>query len=492
MILSKLLSDIITAEIIGDEHIEVSAVVSDSRRVTADSLFVAVPGPVSDGHDYIDKALESGAVAVVCERLPVSPAVGVTWIRVPDAAVALGFLASAWYGHPSRQLTLVGVTGTNGKTTTATLLYEMARLRGQRAGLLSTVENRVDDKVYPAHNTTPSPLEINRLLAEMVDCGCSFAAMEVSSHGMVQKRTAGLHFSGGIFTNLTRDHLDYHKTFAAYLAAKKSFFDSLPKTAWALTNADDANGEVMLQNTAARRATYSLRGTATFSGRIVESRIDSMLLSLDGTEVETQFAGRFNAYNLLAVYGASRLMGFSNHDTCVLLSRLVPVAGRFQLYKSADGVTAIVDYAHTPDALQNVLATIAEAMGPAANGEIITVFGAGGNRDHGKRPQMGAIAAAGSQRIIITSDNPRDEDPEDIADDVKAGVPVDSPARVDVILERAAAIHVAIDEARPGDVVLVAGKGHEDYQIFEGGRTIHFDDRQRVQDELRERTANNN
>lgn len=480
MILSKLLSSIITLEVHGADNIAIESVESDSRRVSAGSLFVAVPGPVSDGHDFIDAALEKGAVAVVCERLPRTLTAGVTWIKVPDAANALGLLASEWYGNPSRKLTLVGVTGTNGKTTTATLLYELFTNATGKAGLLSTVENRVADKVYAAHNTTPSPLEINRLLAEMVDAGCTFCAMEVSSHGMVQQRTAGLNFAGGIFTNITRDHLDYHKTFANYIAAKKSFFDMLPATAWALTNIDDSHGAVMLQNTAASRNTYSLRTAATFRTRLEESGMDGMVLDIDGNRVHTRFAGLFNAYNLTAVYGAAVLCGMDRHDAAVAISALVPVCGRFELMRSPDGVTAVVDYAHTPDALENVLMAIRSALGNG-KGEVITVFGAGGNRDHGKRPQMGEVAARLSDRIIITNDNPRGEDPEDIADDIRAGIPVDSSTRIDTILERAAAIHVAITEARPGDVVLVAGKGHEDYQIF-ADRTIHFDDHEQVRD----------
>jgi UDP-N-acetylmuramoyl-L-alanyl-D-glutamate--2,6-diaminopimelate ligase len=483
MLLNELISSITYEELRGDEHKKISSITADSRQVVPGSLFVAVSGPVADGHTFIGQALNNGAVAVVCEKIPQNASAGIAWIRVANSAIALGHLASQWYGNPSRKLTLVGVTGTNGKTTTATLLYEMAQLQGKKAGLLSTVENRVDKKVYEAHNTTPSPLEINKLLAEMVDCGCTFAAMEVSSHGMVQHRTAGLQFAGGIFTNLTRDHLDYHKTVEAYLKAKKSFFDQLPATAFALTNADDSNGFVMLQNTAAKKASYSLRTDADFCCRIVESRIDGM--RLNGIEVETQFAGRFNAYNLSAVYGAMVLLGNDAYDTAVALSKLVPVAGRFQTFRSADGVTAIVDYAHTPDALSNVLSTIAAVVG--TTGSITTVTGAGGNRDHGKRPQMGAEAARRSQRVIITSDNPRDENPENIADDIKAGIPVDSEAQVDIIIERAAAIHVAITEAKPGDVVLVAGKGHEDYQEFENHRRIHFDDREQVRRALQSR-----
>lgn len=476
MLLSELISVIITERIDGDDHIRIEGVTADSRAVRPAWLFVAVRGPVSDGHRYIDAAIRAGATAIICEEIPDMRQDGVTYVSVSDSALALGYVASQWYGNPSKKLTLVGVTGTNGKTTVATLLYEATRLHGGKAGLLSTVENRVNDKVYSTSNTTPSPLEINRLLAEMVAEGCTFAAMEVSSHGMVQKRTAGLHFSGGIFTNLTRDHLDYHKTFAAYLEAKKSFFDGLPRNAWALVNADDSHGMVMLQNTAARRFTYAMQRDADYTARAVESRIDGTLMRINNSyDVETHFSGNFNCYNLLAVFGALVIQGAEPLDAAVTLSRLVPVSGRFQTLRSADGVTAIVDYAHTPDAITNVLETIAAVKG---DGMVITVTGAGGNRDHGKRPLMGKAAAALSDRLIITADNPRDEDPEDIADDIKAGVPVDTPAQVDIIAERAAAIHAAITEARPGDIVLIAGKGHEDYQEFENHRRIHFDDRE--------------
>lgn len=489
MILSKLLSAIITEQVHGNDNINISAIENDSRHITPGALFVAVPGPIADGHNYINAAIERGAVAVVCERMPESFTTGVTWIQVPDAANALGLLASEWYGNPSRHLSLIGVTGTNGKTTIATLLYEMAGLMGTKGGLISTVENRVADKVYPSHNTTPSPLEINRLLAEMVAAGCTMAAMEVSSHGMVQQRTAGLHFAGGIFTNLTRDHLDYHKTFDAYLHAKKSFFDMLPPSAWALTNIDDPHGAVMLQNTSAQRYSYSLRKDATFRTRIVESRMDGTVLDIDGTQLHTRFAGVFNAYNLTAVYGACLLMGMASHDVAVAISALVPVNGRFEVFHSPDNVTAVVDYAHTPDALENVLKTIIAAKG--ASGNIITVFGAGGNRDKGKRPLMGAVAAKYSNRVIITADNPRDEDPMDIADDIAAGIPVDSNVKADIIAERAAAILVAITEATPGDVVLVAGKGHEDYQVFANNRTIHFDDHEQVKNAFTQRINTN-
>ncbi len=486
--LSRLLSSIITEEITGGiaaSDMVVTALTADSRQVVPGSMFVAVRGPVSDGHDYIADAIRGGATAIVCEDFPVDIVTGVKWIKVSNAAVALGHLASEWYDNPSRRLTLVGVTGTNGKTTIATLLYEMARLGGMKAGLLSTVENRVEDTVYPAVNTTPSPLETNRLLAEMVEAGCQFAAMEVSSHGMVQHRTAGLRFSGGIFTNLTRDHLDYHGTFKAYLEAKKSFFDMLPADAWALTDADDSNGSVMLQNTRARRLTYSVRGEADFRGRVIESRIDGMTLSLNGIEIETPFAGRFNASNLTAVFGAAVTLGTDPQAAAVNISRLVPVAGRFQTFTSADGMTVVVDYAHTPDALANVLSTICDTL--AGRGKVTTVTGAGGNRDHGKRPLMGETASRYSSRIIVTSDNPRDEDPSVIADDIVGGITGEN-VRVSVILDRARAIAEAVADAAPGDVVLVAGKGHETYQEFENRRRIHFDDREEALKAIAART----
>lgn len=489
MKLKQLLSDIICERVTGDDGITVTGVASDSRRVQPANVFVAVSGPDADGHRYIPQAIAAGATAVVCETIPADAPGDVVWIQVPSSAVALGYLASQWYGNPSRKLTLVGVTGTNGKTTVATLLYEAARLAGHKAGLLSTVENRVNDERFPTANTTPSPLETNRLLARMVEQGCTFAAMECSSHGQVQKRTAGLHFAGCVFTNLTRDHLDYHGTFDNYLAAKKSLFDDLPRTAWALTNADDAHGAVMLQNCRAACHTYSMRGTADFRGRCIEARIDGTLMSVNGTEVETHFAGRFNCYNLLAVYGALCLMGTDPRDAAVTLSRLVPVSGRFQWFRSADGVTVVVDYAHTPDALANVLDTVGEVR--TRGSRIFTVTGAGGNRDHGKRPQMGLEASRRSDRVIITSDNPRDEDPADIADDIAAGIPVDCDVRTDIILDRAAAIHAAVMEAAPGDIILVAGKGHEDYQEFAGHRRIHFDDREQALDAIAERDKSN-
>jgi UDP-N-acetylmuramoyl-L-alanyl-D-glutamate--2,6-diaminopimelate ligase len=376
----------------------------------------------------------------------------------------------------------VGVTGTNGKTTTATLLYEMARLNGFKAGLLSTVCNYVDTEAVPAAQTTPDPLTLNALLARMVDAGCKYAAMEVSSHAAHQHRIAGLHFAGGVFSNLTRDHLDYHKTVDAYLQAKKSFFDNLPGSAFALTNIDDKVGEVMLQNTRARRYTYSLRQPADFSGKIIESRLDGTLMSFNGNEVEVLFTGKFNAYNLTAVYGASVLMGFEPEKVLVDMSRLVPVAGRFQTFRSASGITAVVDYAHTPDAVVNVLSAIREVVGSA--GRIITVVGAGGNRDKGKRPIMAREAALRSDRVILTSDNPRDEEPAEILHDMEAGLDDTTRPSVLSIVDRREAIRTAVALAAPGDVVLIAGKGHEDYQEIKGVKH-HFDDREVVAEVLK-------
>lgn len=482
MQLKRILNPIEITEIIGDENKEITGLTSDSRRVTAGTLFVAVPGVSVDGHDFIHKATDAGATAVVCERLPQQLSSSVTYVVVPSSAVALGYMASEWWGNPSRSLHLVGVTGTNGKTTTATLIYEMARLLGHKAGLLSTVCNYVETTAYPTDHTTPDPLTINEMLRRMVDAGCEYCAMEVSSHAAHQHRIAGLHFEGGVFTNLTRDHMDYHKTVEAYLQAKKSFFDNLPRTAFALTNADDKVGEVMLQNTSASRYTYSLRSEADFKGRIVEQRLDGTLLSLNGQEVETLFTGRFNAYNLTAVYGASILLGWDKESVLRAISALVPVAGRFQAFHSPKGVTAIVDYAHTPDAVVNVLQAIREVIGP--KGEIITVVGAGGNRDKGKRPIMAREAAARSQRVILTSDNPRFEEPEDILADMEAGLDEEARARTLHITDRREAIRTAVALAKPGTVILIAGKGHEDYQEIKGVKH-HFDDREVVREEFK-------
>ena len=475
--LSSLLQDIKVLETVGETDKNITSLQSDSRKVEKDGLFVAVKGVSTDGHKYIPMAAAAHVAAIVCEEMPAAFEKGVTYIRVADSAEALGQLASAWYGHPSRHLQLVGVTGTNGKTTTATLLYEMAKFEGFKAGLVSTVCNYVCDRAIPTTHTTPDPLTLNELLAEMVAEGCEYAFMEVSSHAMVQRRVAGLRFAGGIFTNLTRDHLDYHGTVENYMNAKKSFFDMLPSTAFALTNIDDKCGSYMVQNTKAKVYTYSLRSDADFRCRVLETRLDGMLLMLNNREVEVRFTGRFNAYNLTDVYGASILAGFDPEEVIVNMSRLVPVAGRFQPFMSADGVAAIVDYAHTPDALVNVLDTIREIVGP--DGEIITVVGAGGNRDHGKRPMMAQEAACRSDFLILTSDNPRNEEPEAIIADMREGLSTDELQRTECITDRRAAIQAAVQRANPGTVILIAGKGHETYQEVCGVRH-HFDDREEV------------
>lgn len=464
---------------------ELSGISSDSRQIQPGYVFVAYKGVAVDGYDYIPQAIEKGAVAIVCESVPEACRnAEAAWIVVDDALGELGELASRWYGHPSSKMTLIGVTGTNGKTTTATLLYEMARKMGHKAGLLSTVANKIEEETIPASHTTPDPIEMNALMAKMVEKGCTFCAMEVSSHACHQKRIAGLKFAGAVFTNLTRDHLDYHKTFANYIAAKKSFFDNLPADAFALVNADDKNGAVMLQNTKASRFDYALMSPANFKGRIIEDRIDGMLLSLQGAakgengapkEVETAFAGRFNAYNLTAVYAACLLLGWNRDKVLEGISELRPVAGRMQTLHSPTGVTAIVDYAHTPDALANVLQAISEST----RGAIITVTGAGGNRDAGKRPLMGAEAARFSDAIVITSDNPRNEDAAEIARQILEGIPAEKRGLAVIVLDRAEAIRQSIEMANPGDVVLIAGKGHENYQII-GDEKRHFDDCEEV------------
>lgn len=482
--LSTLISSLHPLEVIGDTDRNITSLESDSRRAQKDGLFVAVRGLTTDGHKYIPVVASAHVGAIVCEELPATLDKGITYIKVADSAEALGLLASEWYGRPSEKLHLVGVTGTNGKTTTATLLYEMSRLEGYKAGLLSTVCNYIGDRAVPSTHTTPDPISLNRLLAEMVAEGCEYAFMEVSSHSTAQKRVAGLNFAGGIFTNLTRDHLDYHGTVLNYMNSKKAFFDMLPPTAFALVNIDDKAGEYMVQNTKAKVYTYSLRANADFRCKVIETRLDGTLLSLNGHEVEVMFTGRFNAYNLTDVYGASILLGFPEDEVLVNMSRLVPVAGRFQPFLSADGVAAIVDYAHTPDALVNVLDTIREIVGP--EGTVITVVGAGGNRDQGKRPLMAREAACRSDRLILTSDNPRFEDPDQIIAEMAEGLKGDEKGRTICITDRREAINKAIIEAAPGAVVLVAGKGHENYQEIKGERH-HFDDAEEVKAALAKR-----
>ena len=475
--LRQLIQAIRPIEIIGSEKKNITNVVNDSRQVSQGSLFVAVRGCTVDGHTFIPLLQYSGVAAIVCEEFPEIVESSITYIKVENSAIALGVLASEWYDNPSTKLKLVGVTGTNGKTTTATLIYEMARLLGYKAGLLSTVCNYIETEAVPTNQTTPDPLTINQLLARMVESGCQYAAMEVSSHAAHQHRIAGLIFAGGIFSNLTRDHMDYHKTVQAYLQAKKSFFDGLGREAFALTNIDDKNGMIMLQNTSAARYTYSLRTMADFRCRIIETRLDGTTLSLNGSEVEVLFTGRFNAYNLTAVYGASILLGWEKEQVLTAMSRLVPVAGRFQAFHSPKGCTAIVDYAHTPDAVINVLEAIREITG--SQGNIITVVGAGGDRDRGKRPKKARDAAARSERLILTSDNPRTENPESIISEMEAGLDEAAKNRTLSISDRRQAIRTAAALAQTGDVILIAGKGHENYQEINGIKH-HFDDREEI------------
>lgn len=473
----NLISAIKVAAIQGTLPEQIAGIESDSRKIAKDYLFVAVRGSQVDGHQYIDKAIEQGATIVVCEEIPQQCNDKVAYVQVDNSAQALGCLASRLYNDPSKELTLVGVTGTNGKTTTATLLYEMFRLMGEKVGLLSTVCNYIDSEIVPSTHTTPDPISLNALLRRMVDAGCKYAFMEVSSHAVHQHRIAGLRFAGGIFSNLTRDHLDYHKTFDAYLQAKKMFFDALPADAFALTNIDDKVGEVMLQNTKAKKYRYSLRAMADFKARAIENRLDGTLIAFDGREVETHFVGRFNVYNLLAVYAATCLLGRDMEQVLINMSLLIPVAGRFQTVYSPQGVVAVIDYAHTPDALTNVLTTLRDVIN---NGRIITVVGAGGNRDKGKRPIMAQEAAKGSDQLILTSDNPRFENPDDILADMMAGLDATAKKYTLAIADRRQAIRAAAQMAQPGDVILIAGKGHEDYQEIQGVKH-HFDDREEVE-----------
>jgi UDP-N-acetylmuramoyl-L-alanyl-D-glutamate--2,6-diaminopimelate ligase len=460
-----------------DTNPEITSITSDSRKTGEGSLFVAVRGTSSDGHTYINSAIENGAAAVVCEEVPAGVQTNVPFITVDDSADALGKLMAAWHGYPSDHLIVVGVTGTNGKTTIATLLHTLFRRMGHKSGLLSTVCNYINDEPVPATHTTPGPIELQSLLARMLEAGCEYVFMEVSSHAAEQKRTSGLSFDGGIFTNLTRDHLDYHKTVENYLKAKKSFFDNLPATAFALTNIDDKNGLVMLQNTKAKKLTYSLRAMADVKGKILESHLDGTEMEINGKNVTVHFTGRFNAYNLLAVYGAALALGKEPEETLLALSSLKPVAGRFETIASPQGYTAIVDYAHTPDALANVLSAIKEVLN--GKGRIITVVGAGGNRDKGKRPLMAQEAARLSNLLILTSDNPRFEEPGDIINDMLAGLEGAEKERTLCIADRAQAIKTATLLAQKGDVILVAGKGHEDYQEIKGVKHP-FDDRRQL------------
>ena len=491
MILKELLSVIEPIEVIGSTDKEIKNLHFDSRKIGEGDLFVAQVGTAVDGHTFIDGCVAQGAAAVVVSKreyltpYTVRPTPNTTFILVDNTDKALGLLASKWFGEPSKELTLVGVTGTNGKTTIATLLYKLVRALGHKAGLLSTVVNYIEDEAVPATHTTPDAIELNGLLRRMVDAGCTYAFMEVSSHAIAQERVAGLDFDGALFTNLTRDHIDYHKTFDNYRDTKKRLFDGLKKSAFAVTNKDDKNGLVMTQNCRAAVHTYSTRALADYKAQILEEGFDGMMLSINGKEVFVPLVGRFNVSNLLCIYGAALCLGFEELDVLRVLSTLKPVNGRFETIHSDKGWTAIVDYAHTPDAVDNVIQTIREILSnkkPIANSQqpkLITVIGCGGNRDKGKRPMMAQIAKRGSEQLILTSDNPRDEEPKDILKDMTDGLTAEELRATLVIEDRAAAIQTACTLAQKGDVILVAGKGHEDYQIIKGVKH-HFDDHEQV------------
>lgn len=477
MKLKELVNKLRILETKGSMERDITGVQIDSRQIVEGNLFIAVRGTVVDGHNYIGKALENGAVAVLCETIPAHTDEGVTYLRVENTEQVVGQVATTFYGNPTSKLKLVGVTGTNGKTTIATVLYEMFRYMGHKAGLLSTVVNYVDGEAVPTEHTTPDPITLNALLARMVETGCEYAFMEVSSHSIVQNRIGGLTFAGGLFTNITRDHLDYHKTFENYIKAKKLFFDKLPANAFAITNADDKNGMVMVQNTKATVKTYSVQSPADFKAKIIECHFDGMCLNINGKEVGVQFIGKFNVSNLLAVYGAAVMLGKDSQEVLVALSAMKPVNGRFEALRSPSGYTAIVDYAHTPDALENVLNAIHGVL--EGKGQVITVCGAGGNRDKGKRPLMAREAVKQSDKVIITSDNPRFEEPQDIINDMLAGLDDEQMKKVIAIVDRRQAIKTACMMAQQGDVILIAGKGHEDYQDVKGVKH-HFDDKEEV------------
>ena len=473
----KLVKDILykvtVTAIHGSTNNAISGVEFDSRLVTKNCLFVAQKGLVFDGHQFIKKAIQLGASVIVCEILPEKRLENITYVQVENSDVALAIIASNFYNNPSSKLKLVGVTGTNGKTTIATLLYKLFQKAGYKAGLLSTVKIMVDNQQFEATHTTPNSLLINKYLNEMVEVRCDYCFMEVSSHGIHQKRTEGLEFAGGVFTNLTHDHLDYHNTFSEYRDVKKSFFDSLPKSAFALVNSDDKNGEVMLQNTKAKKYTYALKTMANYKTKILENQFSGLFLNVNGNEVWTKLTGSFNAYNLTAVYGVADLLGINSTEALTIISELESVSGRFQHFTSKEGITAIVDYAHTPDALKNVLETINDIK--TGNEQIITVVGCGGDRDKAKRPIMGRLASHLSTQVIFTSDNPRSEDPQVILTEIEAGVEPEDFKKTLSILDREQAIKTATKLAKKGDIILIAGKGHETYQDIKGVKS-HFDD----------------
>ncbi len=475
--LNKILKSSHILEVKGNENLQVDNLVFDSRLVTKGSLFFAMPGTLTDGHQYIGMAIEKGALAVVCETLPNNLHPNITYIKVSSSAAALGYAASAFFDNPSHKIKLVGITGTNGKTTTVTLLHHLANRLGRKAGLISTVQNQIGDEVIPSTHTTPNAIELNKLLKKMLDKGCEYCFMEVSSHAIHQKRIEGLTFIGGIFSNISHDHLDYHKSFSEYIKAKKEFFDNLNEDAFAITNIDDRNGMVMVQNTKAKTYTYSLRSMANYKCKVVEQQPQGMLLTMDNTELWSRLIGNFNAYNLLAVYATAMILGFNHQETLTILSDIKPVNGRFENMIAPNGVMAIIDYAHTPDALENVVSTI-QKIRPTGK-RLITVVGTGGNRDKTKRPIMAQVAIQGSDMVILTSDNPRNENPTQIVEDMKKGVDPSSVGKVLTIIDRREAIRTACLLANSGDIVLVAGKGHETYQEVNGVKH-HFDDKEEV------------
>jgi UDP-N-acetylmuramoyl-L-alanyl-D-glutamate--2,6-diaminopimelate ligase len=467
----------------GSTDLTIEKIEFDSRKVSYNDVFVAIKGTLSDGHQFIDKAISLGASVIVCEVLPTTLSENCTYVKVQNSNQALAFLSANYYDNPSQKLKLVGITGTNGKTTIASLLYQMFKKAGYKVGLLSTVKIMVDEVEYKATHTTPDSLTINKYLDEMVAVGCEFCFMEVSSHGIHQKRTESLHFEGGVFTNLSHDHLDYHETFAEYRDVKKSFFDGLPKSAFAITNVDDKNGEVMFQNTAARKKTYALKTYADFKAQILENQLTGLVLKINNEEVWTKLIGSFNAYNILAIYGVALELGIESTEALRLLSELESVSGRFQFVVSATKITAIVDYAHTPDALENVLKTIENIR--TKNEQLFTIVGCGGDRDKTKRPIMANIAASFSDKAIFTSDNPRTENPQTIIDEMEAGVEAQNYKKTVAILDRKQAIKTACQMANSGDIILIAGKGHETYQEINGVRQ-DFDDMQIVQEILKQ------
>jgi UDP-N-acetylmuramoyl-L-alanyl-D-glutamate--2,6-diaminopimelate ligase len=477
MNLKKILNKTDFVEISGDDNIDITGLSFDSRNVSGNTLFFAITGANVDGHEFIGPAIENGAKAVVCETFPDIKHENICYIKVKSSGHALGEIANIFYGEPSKKLKLTGVTGTNGKTTTATLLYRLFKNLGYKTGLLSTIAIYIDNREIETTHTTPDAITINSILSEMVKHGCDYCFMEISSHSVVQGRIAGLDFRGGIFSNITHDHLDYHKTFDEYIKAKKGFFDALGKDAFALVNTGDRNAKVMVQNTKATVKSYALASPADFSCRILEHSFEGMLLNIDGTDTWVRFTGRFNASNLLAVYSAATLLGAEKNEILTVLSKLTPVAGRFESIRLPSGVTVIIDYAHTPDALKNVLDTINDVRGNA--GKLITVAGCGGNRDKTKRPEMARIGVENSDKLILTSDNPRFEDPDDIVEDMKAGLNTAQLLQVLCVVNRKEAIKIALALANKGDIVLIAGKGHENYQEVEGVKH-HFDDKEEV------------